>query len=253
MRQLALRIAVVLACSLLCGSAVAEVGDDQIARQHYATGTTYFEAGRFAEATREFLDAYRLSHRPAFLYNIGVAYEKAGDVGRATGYYQRYLQAAPNADERVEIEARMFRFSSRVAKLVIHTSGQESEVWIDGAIAGLAPLDPVVLTEGPHAVEVRRSGCLPAQRDVTLKGGFSMEVTLEPQPPAPITQEPVVPQPAPASSGHGWLVAVLGGVGAAVIAGVIIGLLVTATDYRASERSNCPAGSCSLIDFTGGK
>ncbi|MSP63214.1 MAG: hypothetical protein EXR72_23315 [Myxococcales bacterium] len=53
--------------------AAAGEADDEIARTHFACGMTYFRAERSDPSVKEFLEAYRLSRRPDFLSNIGLA------------------------------------------------------------------------------------------------------------------------------------------------------------------------------------
>lgn len=174
---------------LAATGARADGGPEEIAKAHYALGSKLFAAQQYQEAVREFRAAYGLSPRADLLYNIGVTFDRLDDPGRATVYYQRYLSARGDAPERGEIEAALYRASTRVGKLVIRTS-PGVEVLIDGEAPDIAPPAPLPLTAGLHRVEVRRAGCLPATAEVTIEGGLSRELSLVPQP-------SVAAQPAP--------------------------------------------------------
>src|SRR5262245_39990871 len=106
----------------LAPCARAATPDEEIARAHFATGLSYYDSDRYASAVKEFLEAYRLSHKPELLYNVARAYEKLDDAGRATEYYKRYLQAFPKSNEKHQIQNTLARFAPRVATLSIRTS-----------------------------------------------------------------------------------------------------------------------------------
>src|SRR2546428_12630625 len=89
---------------LWAAAARADNPDEEIARAHFQTGLAYYDSDRFAPAVKEFLEAYRISHRPALLFNIARSYEKLDDAGRATHFYKRYLEALPQSSERHQIE-----------------------------------------------------------------------------------------------------------------------------------------------------
>lgn len=75
------------------------------AREFYERGQTLYEEGRYREAIVELERAYTLDPGGTILlYNIGLIYEKLGEVDRALQYYERYLQheLAPDERERVE-------------------------------------------------------------------------------------------------------------------------------------------------------
>lgn len=81
-----------------------------------------FRLGRYTDAIVLLEEAYVLSEEPILLYNIGRAYESAGDLERALGAYRRYLEVsvgAPNAAAVLEtiatIEARQAELAAREA------------------------------------------------------------------------------------------------------------------------------------------
>ncbi|MSP63216.1 MAG: hypothetical protein EXR72_23325 [Myxococcales bacterium] len=169
---------------------LARADDLEIAKAHFATGLTYYSSERYAQAVKEFLEAYRLTHRADLLYNIARSYEKVDDAGRATAYYKRYLVECPEAAERVQVEADLYRLSQRVGMLVVITS-PGTQILVDQEAIGRAPIPPLPLTEGRHHVEAQRGGSIPAVADVEMKGGQSVEVKLEPT--APAVALPIAP------------------------------------------------------------
>src|SRR5262249_35998645 len=91
-------------------------GADAAAQSHFRVGATDYDAGRYESALHEFDEAYRLSQRPALLYNIGRCYEQLGRRAEAIEAYERYLVEAPDATERVEAKARIDRLRSEASK-----------------------------------------------------------------------------------------------------------------------------------------
>ncbi len=62
-------------------------------------GQTAFNEGRTKDAANAFIEAYSQKPLPIFLHNAAAAYHKGGDNAKAIEYYQRYLNAEPNASD----------------------------------------------------------------------------------------------------------------------------------------------------------
>jgi tetratricopeptide (TPR) repeat protein len=81
--------------------------DIEAAKAHYAAGSAYYEQANYADAVREFNEAYRLSRRTDLLYNIAICYERLDDYDNAIATLQKYLTDRPDAKDRVTIESRI--------------------------------------------------------------------------------------------------------------------------------------------------
>jgi tetratricopeptide (TPR) repeat protein len=95
---------------LVAGVAAAEPLEsdrDSLARAHFITGQSYYAQGRYQNALTEFEEAYRLSERAAFVYNIGICHEKLGEADAAVAAYRRYLDSHPSDEDRRATEARI--------------------------------------------------------------------------------------------------------------------------------------------------
>ena len=79
------------------------------ARQHFQSGKQLFDAGDYRGAIREFEAANKLAPKPLLLFNIGLAYERLGEVGPAVQYFKAYLEQAPDAPDRSLVEIRIDR------------------------------------------------------------------------------------------------------------------------------------------------
>jgi tetratricopeptide (TPR) repeat protein len=80
---------------------------DDTARGHYRLGTTAYDQGRFAEAAQEFEEAYRLSERPALMYNAYIAHRDANDIEAAARCLRIFLERETEVRERTNLEARL--------------------------------------------------------------------------------------------------------------------------------------------------
>jgi hypothetical protein len=70
-------------------------------------GRSHFDAGHFTKAAAEFEEAYRISQRPALLYNLYVSYRDAGDTKNAARTLRLYLEKEPVIESRAQLEARL--------------------------------------------------------------------------------------------------------------------------------------------------
>lgn len=108
MRALLIGVVVVVTATGLAGPAQAQAQREiQEARRHMEEGQDYFLQERWEQAVESFMAAYELRPHTAFLYNAALAMHRMGDAERALELYQRYLQEAPNARDRADVEERI--------------------------------------------------------------------------------------------------------------------------------------------------
>jgi tetratricopeptide (TPR) repeat protein len=193
------RLLATILCALLASSAVARTGhaesrNKQGAESHYNKGMRAYTLGHFQEAIEEFEKAYELKSEPIFLYNIAQSHRQNNNPQRAIFFYRRYLEAAPNAKNRANVEKRILDLQSEL------DAQKEREA---AAATPIAPPPPVVVAPPPA-----------------------------PSPPSVAPPPPVVVEdkPAPVENSHpgrGLRIAgvVVGGVGvAAAAAGIILAI-----------------------------
>lgn len=89
--------------------------DDAKAKELYELGNQRYEEGRYREAIEAFEEAYRLSERPALLYNLANANERMGNLKAAIRHLEDYLPHS-DAAERGTIERRLTSLRSRTAE-----------------------------------------------------------------------------------------------------------------------------------------
>jgi tetratricopeptide (TPR) repeat protein len=89
--------------------------DQELAKAHFLTGQDYYEQQRFEDALKEFNEAYRLSRRPAFQFNIAVCQTRLGRLDEAIAAFERYLSESPATPDRDEVERRIAELRARKA------------------------------------------------------------------------------------------------------------------------------------------
>lgn len=89
-----------LLASSVCVAATAEEFEEEGARQYLQKD---YEA-----ALRQFQNAYQLTSRPSFLYNIGQCYRRLERTSEAAASFQRYLVADPELNPVLRAELQTF-------------------------------------------------------------------------------------------------------------------------------------------------
>ena len=183
-RLLALLVVLVLAPSVRAQEAPPGT-DLELAKAHFNTGQIYYERKRFPDAAREFEEAYRLSGRPDLLFNMGKAYDGAGDHARALAAWRSWLEAVPAgsptkedaAGGRAEVLDRVAQLEHLVGRLSITANLDGASVDLDGVRVGLTPLQHALeLNPGAHHVEVAKEGFRTFRRDVVATPGGALTV-----------------------------------------------------------------------------
>ncbi|MEC7525640.1 MAG: hypothetical protein VYE22_37505 [Myxococcota bacterium] len=93
---------------------LADQGAQERARLHFQAGASYYEAGSYEDALREWRHAYELSQRPELLYNLSLAYQGMGDLENAVSHLERYLEEVHDIPNRANLELRVRNFRQRL-------------------------------------------------------------------------------------------------------------------------------------------
>ncbi len=198
----------VLALLLSAGTAGANDSIDR-AQEIYAEGRELAAQDRLDEAIARFEEAWRLARPAAALYSIGVCYERLGDLPRAIGYFERYVEAESDAGERREVVTLLQRLRSRPAVLTIGSSPNDAAVFVDdeSRSRGRTPLQALELSPGPHRVTVRLAAHEPTGEAVEVGPGErrSMFLSLDRSDGARV-DESVRAEPLAATPIGAWLV-----------------------------------------------
>lgn len=106
--------------SVADGSAAASVADvaadDARAKELYLRGDRRYAEGDYEAAVVAFAEAYRLSGRPALLFNLANAFERLGRYEQALDHLERYAAHAP-AHQQERVAKRIASLKARAERL----------------------------------------------------------------------------------------------------------------------------------------
>ena len=85
------------------------------AHRHFEAGASYYDAGDYEDALREFTRAYELSHDPRLLYNLSLCHQHLGRFEEAVADLERYLEQVPEIENRENLERRLLNLRERAA------------------------------------------------------------------------------------------------------------------------------------------
>jgi tetratricopeptide (TPR) repeat protein len=188
----------------------------------YEKATRAYDVGKYNEAIEDYQKAYEIGGDPPMLYNIAQAYRLNDQPVEAVRFYRRYLQRAPSARNREDVERKIADLEKTIE---------------DRRKAAAAATPPPVPT--PPVVPVTPPTATPPQPNI---GPPAPNAGTSPSPPpgAPETTPQTPPAP-PEESGHtmrtvGWVL--LGG-GVAFGAGALAtGLMARSKGQDVTNMSN---------------
>lgn len=141
-----------------------------------AAGELLFEAGKYEDALRQFLDAYALFDPPRFvipevIWNIGRCYEEMGDDETALRYFKEFAQVVKEPQYRTRADAKVKEVLGRIqATLALDVQPEGVRVTVDGRLVGETPLaGPLRLEPGRHVITFQRDGYRDRTEELTLK------------------------------------------------------------------------------------
>jgi tetratricopeptide (TPR) repeat protein len=76
-------------------------------KQLYEKATRAYDVGKYNEAIEDYQKAYEIGGDPPMLYNIAQAYRLNDQPSEAVRFYRRYLQRAPGARNREDVERKI--------------------------------------------------------------------------------------------------------------------------------------------------
>lgn len=186
------------------GLAFAQARDPAVAEELFEKGREAIRRKDYAAACPLFRESQRLEPSVGTLMNIADCDEHEGALARAWEHWHEVIDGMVHAaDERVGIaRARADALDKRVPRLIVHlTAGTpEAQVTRDDVVLGAASLDlPLPVDPGVHRLVVRAPGRAPGPREVTLREGETLTVSLEA---GPVESAPPPAPPLPSGLPH---------------------------------------------------
>jgi tetratricopeptide (TPR) repeat protein len=164
-------------------SVAAEPGPDSNTspEELYRRGTEAYRRARYEEAIELIGRANRLEPHAELWFDLGRAYESAGDLPHAAQAFREYLRLLPGASDRVAIETRIDDLERRVqttrTNVTVASRPEQATVKVDGIVMGTTPWKGA-LVPGVHHVVLQRSAYQDVARDVIVVRGQGLVLDL---------------------------------------------------------------------------
>ena len=191
-----MRILGFVIAALLLWAPQVRAQDFEAAAKHFSAAQDAFGKRHYHAAAAEFQLAFEITKDPVLLYNIGEAWQKAGDGRKSVAAYKSYLKVQPTAQDRADVQRRIKSIEAKRFKLADQSAHDD----------GATP--PVVVAEAPAPSPMPAAPVAPQ----TLTPDFDAPPAAAPEaaaaPPGVAPPPAVAPAPAPApvaDSGPGIL------------------------------------------------
>lgn len=110
------------------------------------------KAGDLHTAHRRYQDSNRASEQPHTHYNIADLRRRMERWRQAVESYRKYLELAPGAPDRAEVERLIAQIEARPGTAVIDGDAPDGVVFVDGKLIGASPV-VLELPDGPHLAD----------------------------------------------------------------------------------------------------
>lgn len=150
------------------------------AGREFAAGQAADRRKDWPSAIQHYVRANDLLPHPNAMFNIATDYEKLGNFRQAVVWYQRYIEKAPDAQDRDRVIKLVRDLAIRPATLTVRTIPPGAKISVDGEPRGVSPYSGKI-NGGRHRVTLEHEGRTedkdisvefgePAVLDVTLRG-----------------------------------------------------------------------------------
>ncbi len=183
------------------------------ARQLYERAAQAYAEKRNFVAIDLFLKASRLTPSASFSYNIGLAYEDAGDVRNALRYFRDYLYSSPEAPDRLQVLGRIAQLEKKlqafgVQQVTVRSEPSGATLFVDSAALAITPAT-FELAPGRHEFHLQHRGYadttgvaeVPPDRSIDLL--YTMQDSVNPLPAAGAQGTSPMTQPFTSDSAQG--------------------------------------------------
>ena len=120
-------LAIAAVVCALVAPALGMTEEEERAKAHFLAGQSYYDQASYSDALREFNEAYRISKRPALLYNIARCFEALDKYDDAVAMLQHYLEEEPGTSDRAAVETRIANLKQRQADAAARVHKAPSE------------------------------------------------------------------------------------------------------------------------------
>jgi tetratricopeptide (TPR) repeat protein len=169
----ALALALSMAVAPLAHAAELSPAQKQEMKQLYERATRAYDVGKYNEAIEDYQKAYEIGGDPPMLYNIAQAYRLNDQPVEAVRFYRRYLQRAPGARNRDDVERKIAELEKTIEDRRKAAAAATPPPAVPPPVVPVAPSQPGPMV-GPPAPSATPSAPAPsatAVATVDTEGG----------------------------------------------------------------------------------
>lgn len=152
------------------------------AREAFRRGEAAYSAGNYDMAIREWINAYSVDPRPRIQFNLSQAYERTGELEKATVALSEFLESAdPDDPMYSDANARLSSLRQRIAAtgLLVRGGAEGGLISVNDQDWGRTPRpDKITLAPGSHILVVRWPGKPEFRTNVIVPAGQVISVDL---------------------------------------------------------------------------
>lgn len=146
-----------------------EAADLAEAGREFAAGQAADRKKDWPTAIQHYVRANDLAPHPNAMFNIASDYDKLGNLRQAAVWYQRYIEAAPDAQDRDKIIKLLRELAVRPATLTVRTIPAGARISVDGEPRGVTPYTGKI-NGGRHRITFEHEGRT-EQREISVEFG----------------------------------------------------------------------------------
>ena len=149
-----------------------------------AEASRAFQAKDYAGAAQLFEQAFNAEPRGNLLYNIGLCWEKANDVGKAVVFYERFVSAMPNSPKRPAVQRKIAELQQQLVgsyvEVSVATNPPGAIIFVDDKAKGAMGAAPITfkLLPGRYTIIAELADHEPGRAEIQLAEGRRESVDL---------------------------------------------------------------------------
>ncbi|HEY5938630.1 MAG TPA: PEGA domain-containing protein [Kofleriaceae bacterium] len=140
------------------------------ARREFTLGQEADKRKDWAKAIEHYLRANDLVSHPFTMFNIATDYERLGRLREAVTWYERYIEATPDENDKAKVAKLVKELALRPGTLTVRSTPNGAQVWIDGGYVGTTPYSGHI-KGGRHKVSTRLQGQQPDEKEISIEYG----------------------------------------------------------------------------------
>lgn len=143
-----------------------------------------FASGNYEEAAQLFREAFDISPKGNLLYNIGLCYERAGNVQQAVIYYERFVQALPDSPKRPAVQQKIAglktQLDDKFVVVKVSSTPPGAVIFVDDKAKGAMGATPLEfkLIPGEYTIIAELKGYEPVRKRHSVRSGGTSKLAV---------------------------------------------------------------------------